>query len=133
MIIISISNQRTPSIGTTDGSFQGKRYFTCQDGCGLFLPLHLLHPTEEIPSQSKITQRLKMPTYAHTATKGSIPQSAVNPGPLIFKIGERVAFYSIKGVKHYGVIGWAGRETKARKFPYVIVGIITVSIIIIIA
>ena len=44
-----------------------------------------------------------------------------------FKIGERVEFYSREGVKHYGVVGWTGRETKARKFPYAIVGIITVS------
>ena len=88
-----------------------------------------MHPTEEVPSQSKIMQRSK-PT-----TKDSIPQcshiddvSAVHPGPPIFKIGERVAFHSIKGVKHYGVVGWTGKETKTRKFPYVIVGIITVSL-----
>ena len=81
-----------------------------------------MHPTEEVLSQSKITQRLK-PTYAHAATKDSIPQcshiddvSAVHPGPPIFKIGERVAFYSIKGVKHYGVVGWTGKETKQENF-----------------
>ena len=145
MIIISISNQRTyrnSAVGTTDGSFQGKRYFTCQDGCGLFLPLHLVYPTEEaFQSQSKITseslrsdKRLK-PTYAHAATKGSssqhshIEECAVYPPSPLHKIGERVAFYNKKGVKHYGVVDWTGRETKTSKFPYVVIGIITVSIL----
>ena len=146
MIIISISNQRTyrkSAVGTTDGSFQGKRYFTCQDGCGLFLPLHLVHPTEEaFQSQSKITlpectespqSYRSKPTYAHAATKGNssqrshIEECAVDPPPPLHKIGERVAFFNTKGVKHYGVVGWTGRETKARKFPYVVIGIITVS------
>ena len=132
MIIISISNQRTyrnSAVGTTDGSFQGKRYFTCQDSCGLFLPLHLVHPTEgAFQSQSKITpfectgsprsDKKSKPTYAHAATKGNssqpshIEECAVDPPPPIFKIGERVAFFNTKGVKHYGVVGWTGREMK---------------------
>ena len=146
---MSISNQqrtyRNSPIGTTEGTFQGKRYFTCQDGCGLFLPLHLMHPTEEVPSQNKIipsectesprSDRKSRPTYAHAATKGNSSQpshidkeSAVDPAPPLFINGERVTFYNNKGVKHYGVVGWTGRETKTRKFPYVIVGITTVSI-----
>ena len=142
---MSISNQqrtyRNSPIGTTDGTFRGERYFSCQDGCGLFLPLHHMHPTEEAPSQSKITpsectesprsDKKSKPTYANAATKGNSSQrnqeSAVDLPPPIFKIGERVAFYNSKGVKHYGVVGWTGRETKARKFPYVIIGIMTVS------
>ena len=136
---MSISNQhRNSPIGTTDGTFRGIRYFSCQDKCGLFVPLHLVHPIEEVPPQStectvslQSDQRSK-PTY--TATKDNSPQpshigkeSAVDLAPSIFKIGERVAFYSTKGVKNYGVVGWTGRETKSRKFPYVIVGIVTVS------
>ena len=145
---MSISNQertyRNPPIGMTEGTFQGRRYFTCQDRCGLFLPFHLMHPIEEVPSQKKIipseytespqSDWKPKPTYAHASTKGNRSQpshidkdSAVDPAPPLFKNGQRVAFYNNKGVKHYGVVGWTGRETKTRKFPYVIVGITTVS------
>ena len=108
------------TFGTTDGTFQSKRYFTCQDDCGLFIPLHLVHPIEEFPSNSEFTSSESKP---HTTTKGNSSQHNESE----FKIDQRITFYNNKGVKHYGVVGWIGRETKTRKFPYAIVGIITVS------
>ena len=45
-----------------------------------------------------------------------------------FQLGQRVAFFDNKeGAKHYGVVRWTGTESRTKKFPYVVVGIETVS------
>ena len=42
--------------GTTDGTFQGKRYFTCQDNCGFFVALDRLSPETEDKSTKALEE-----------------------------------------------------------------------------
>lgn len=55
---------REAKVGTTDGTFRGQRYFNCEDGCGLFVPVSRLTlstgkqagaAAEEIGGQAKLT------------------------------------------------------------------------------
>ena len=134
IILNQQGSYRDTFYGTTDGIFQQKRYFTCNDGCGLFVSLDRIYPIDKMPLQSKTnpsectepTQRDgDKPTYGRATSK---KVSDVDPAPASrFQIGQRVTFYNNKGTKHFGTVGWTGRETRARKFDYVVIGIKTVS------
>ena len=55
--------------------------------------------------------------------------SSVDPvPPSQFIKGQRVMFYDNKGEKHYGTVGWTGKNTRTRAFDYTLVGIQTVSV-----
>ena len=136
--------QRKAAIGTTDGTFQDVRYFQCEDGCGLFVPLHLISPAddafvqnkpvecEEERERNKQTLGTETPaSYSAAVTKGEQCESSVDPpNPSVFQVGQRVMFHDKNGDKFYGVVKWTGRKDRDKKFGYPIVGIKTVKYIL---
>lgn len=49
-------------VGTTNGTFQGQRYFNCQIGCGLFVSLHQLSPISDI--HLEVADNEPLPQYS---------------------------------------------------------------------
>ena len=87
-------------------------------------PSLLRHP-QGTPSYTKSASRDDPRSYSEV--KGKASESSVDPAPSRFVVGQHVAFFDMTGEKHYGTVGWTGRKSTSRTFPYTIVGIITVS------
>ena len=62
-------------------------------------------------------------------SKGKTSESSADPVSSRFVKGQRVMFYNVYGVKHYGRVGWIGNQSSTRLFHFTIVGIRTVSLL----
>ena len=142
--------------GTTDGTFQGTRYFLCEDNCGLFVGLDKLSPdrhgsslineprsaksyakvASHGPQQRAQSHQLDNTTPAdntrsrsHVVSRPGSKETCVDPPshPPRFQKGERVVAFTKKGGRVHGTVRWVGRGVSSRKFAITIVGIETVS------
>ena len=133
---------RTGEFGTTDGSFQGNRYFVCAKDCGLFVSLQFLSPVDrksdkaptEAMSEKKYSSAVRSNENSHQSQisrlalkKSSVDEPHRFDHPLRFEHGQRVVFYDKHGGKHYGTVRWTGNKSATRVFDYMVVGIQTVS------
>ena len=142
--------------GTTDGTFQGVRYFHCQGNCGLFVGLDKLSADRQ--GSSLISEPRVAKSYAkvanhgpphsvqshqpdntspgdnthsrsHVVSRPGAKESCIDPPshPPYFKPGDRVVAFTKKGVRVHGTVHWVGRNVASRKFTVIVVGIKTVS------
>ena len=126
-------------IGCNDGTFRGKRYFTCEDGFGMFVPLNRLsaHYDTKLTRQGSYSNQeepREHSTYPAVAgDRGNTPGSNILKEESsvdcqsIFRIKDRVCFYDKWGKKMTGTVKWIGNASRYRKFDYTVVGIQTVS------
>ena len=143
--------------GTTDGTFQGMRYFICEDNCGLFVGLDKLSPDRH--GSSLVNEPRGAKSYAKVASHGpqqrvqshqldNTPpadntrsrshvvsrtggkETCVDPPshPPRFQKGDRVVAFGKKGIRVHGTVRWVGRNVASRKFTITVMGIETVSI-----
>jgi DNA repair exonuclease SbcCD ATPase subunit len=56
LVCVQEEEYRTGKYGTTNGTFKGKTYFTCKDGCGLFVALNSLSPVPANPTTHSSTK-----------------------------------------------------------------------------
>jgi dynactin complex subunit len=56
LVCVQEEKYRTWKYGTTNGTFKGKTYFTCKDGCGLFVALNSLSPVPANPTTHSSTK-----------------------------------------------------------------------------
>jgi len=132
--------------GTTDGTFHNKRYFVCDDKCGLFVALDKLAMDREGNILEKPPRGGQ--SYAKAISHGSgwsysqdggppadntRSRSQVLQRPVVqdnqdsrFKNGDRVVAFDKKGHRIHGTVRWAGKNETSRNYKF-IVGIETVS------
>lgn len=143
------------AVATTDGTYQGRRYFVCYEGgCGLFVPLHLIqiyklnyactpnrHKSGAIPCPGGLRSNaenvsgssLKNTPHPHhghdfyiSDTLQHTPKTPENISNK-FQLDEHVAFQDKHGAKHYGCVRWIGNKSSSATFASTVVGIQTVS------
>ena len=102
--------------GNGDGICLGRRYFSCEKGHGIFVPLNRL--STHAVAGSKKGQTL--PSGAVDVEDTSVDY------PSVFKIGERVQFHDIHGKKKTGTVKWTAKSTPTKTYDYTLVGIHTV-------
>ena len=81
-------------------------------------------------SPSATSRSRAAPLHAKSAGTYTARSSESMDPPALprFMAGQHVMFYDMNGDKHYGTVGWAGRNTRTRSFAYRVVGIKTVSV-----
>lgn len=141
-----MQDERYRGHGTTDGTFHKKRYFVCDDKCGLFVALDKLAMdpegnTLEKPVPCDGQSYAKAASHGTAASSRSYPQESGGPADNTwvmqraivhddrlprFKKGDRVVAFDKKGNCIYGTVRWAGENETVRNH-YFIVGIETVS------
>ena len=116
--------------GNGDGICLGRRYFSCEKGHGIFVPLNRL--STHAVAGSKKGQTLPSGAVdvedtpsGNTRSKSTLKESSVDY-PSIFKIGERVQFHDIHGKKKTGTVKWTAKSTPTKTYDYTLVGIHTV-------
>lgn len=108
----------------------------------MFVSLHYLYEASRTKHEVEGRDMGSATGYSHAvsilggrpsqSTRSKTQESGVDvpeKSPL-YQVGEQVKFYDKSGILHYGVVRWTGDRTaarKARKFPYTVVGIQTVS------
>ena len=117
--------------GNSDGSFLGRRYFICEKGHGIFVPLNRLSAEAVIRPKKRQTfpngaVDIEDTTSTNTRLKSSMKLSSMD-NPSVFKIGERVQVHDIHGKKKTGTVKWAAKSTPNKTYDYTLVGIHTVS------
>ena len=96
-------------MGTSDGTFLEKRYFECDDGYGLFVPLHKLSPYQSDQDDS-YDRQIVQPSHGVTSSanvagfkdapsqktrsKSMIAESSIDL-PFTYKIGKHMSFKGI--------------------------------------
>ena len=118
--------------GTTDGTSQGTRYFTCKDDCGLFVALDRVSSVKDHGNTHTEPSR-EGPSQQHNNQYGLRSQSKLPKGSSVdaesqFKVGERVIVYNKKNVAIRGTVKWVGVLSDGKEFRVSTVGVETVSI-----
>jgi hypothetical protein len=132
----------------TDGTSKSTRYFSCQEGCGSFVPLNMI---------CQVSQKANAPKNSSTYPRGSCTPtgthdraslmkspsiepaidfcimqdregaSVLDKTPFLFELDEQVICLDKYGSNHYGVVRWTGRGCGDMRFSHPVVGIQTVS------
>ena len=112
--------------GTTDGTFQGERYFACRDGNGMFVSLDRL---SEI-STGYSAKHNSQPSHP-AAQAGGKKEGKGREKPSRFKVDDRVVAFKEDGTPVRGTVKWVGpytlQDEKKQQFSVPAVGIETVS------
>ena len=129
MLSVSFQDKNYFGYGTTDGTLQGKRYFSCIDDRGLFVALDKIFPDSSpgpitIPPKRGANQQSSHLSSQSKSNTSDARESSTDPQPQ-FLIGDRVVVYNKKGAAVYGTVRWTGQiQGEVRPFA---VGIETVS------
>ena len=138
-------------MGTSDGTFQGARYFTCPDNNGLFLSLYAVarqpdwlklqyHPKRDTPKPTEgkkkdqdiapIPAQRAIKEQSHASLSPNVGISSTNGGTNQLPNGTRVVIMTKDGKKVKGTVRWAGQlplENDGRNVKIPVYGIETVS------
>ena len=99
-------------MGTCDGAFRKKRYFSCKDGYGIFLTAFNLNITSR--AQANIMKRRSV----------ILPSDKSQTGRTFYEDDE-VAVYSTDGKQVTGRAKWAYRLSDKDQQKYYVIGIET--------
>ena len=112
--------------GTTDGTFQGTRYFSCKDSCGLFVALDRISAVRDHGSAHTEPSR-EGQSQRHFHQYGKSKKGVDDPGSRL-RLGERVIVYNKKCHAIRGTVKWVGVHAVSGDLGFTVVGVETVSI-----
>ena len=132
----SAQDKNTRGFGTTDGTFQRRKYFDCKDNCGLFVSLDKISadaegnvPTAEEsnavtvdPQAEKKSRPYNTRLQARESASGTRVESSIDR----FRAEDRVVAYNSNNVLIHGTVRWVGKVTDGKGGSIATVGIETV-------
>ena len=115
--------------GNNNGFFGSVQHFTCDDKCGLFVPLHRLSPNPGSPPTATGSQHQH--SQAHTAMNKALdhPLQGIknrHPPKPQFQLKDRVTVYNKYGEGVHGKVKWTDSVVVAGQ-KFIAVGIRLVS------
>ena len=136
--------QKNPGFGTSDGTFQNKRYFTCAPDSGVFVGLDKLAPFEDDNSELKNASKSpKRDDHGQVNLKSRldsvVPSFLKVKSELKFlqprhfdtlKIDQRVVTFHDKGIPLRGTVRYTGDAEDSSGHVQSVVGLELVGIIL---